>query len=111
LLPAKPWVRALESLKPPLLKAVISVDLKYVLPGQILEVQFEGVRRRFSIANIKGEGEADVVAELNRLSVNGNPQVWITGWDTNVQIINNPAPEPSSQKVRLGLQYPFLRSH
>ncbi|TEB27411.1 AAA-domain-containing protein [Coprinellus micaceus] len=45
-----------------------------------------------------GRAKRDVMAELDRLSLNGNPQLWITGWDTNVQIINNPAPEPSSQK-------------
>lgn len=107
-------MRVFESLKPPLLKAVISVDLKYVLLGQIVEVLFEGVRHRFSIATINaptGEGQADVVAELDRLSLNGNPQLWITGWDTNVQIVNNPAPEPSSQKVCLGHRHLFLRSH
>ncbi|KAJ3506823.1 hypothetical protein NMY22_g17125 [Coprinellus aureogranulatus] len=77
----------------------VLVDLKYVLAGQIFEVGFEGVRRRFSIESINApvaQGKDDIVAELDRLSLSGNTQLWTTSWDTNVQIINNPAPEASS---------------
>ncbi|KAF6759197.1 AAA family ATPase [Ephemerocybe angulata] len=78
----------------------VLVDLKYVLLGQIFQVAFEGVQRLFTIASINSpatSNEDEVVADLSRLSLTQNAQLWVTNWDTNVQITNS-SPQPSSSQ-------------
>jgi hypothetical protein len=82
--------------------------LKYILADQVFEVTFEGQKRRFCIASVNtqrgegGGGDDVLVDDLSRLSLghNNSPssqQLWIVGWDTNVQIVAVPAQQPPSE--------------
>ncbi|KAJ3572904.1 hypothetical protein NP233_g2773 [Leucocoprinus birnbaumii] len=77
------------------------VGLKYVTNTQILEVPYEGRRRRFVVASVstKGPSGSETVDSLARglenLSFREPSQIWLVTWDTEVLITgNDPEEEP-----------------
>ncbi|KIJ99982.1 hypothetical protein K443DRAFT_679575 [Laccaria amethystina LaAM-08-1] len=70
------------------------VDLKYINNSQVLEVLYEGRKRRFSVISvhprtlspdIKGR-TGDLAHDLNSLSISAPTQLWSITWDTAVVI-------------------------
>ncbi|KAJ2918727.1 hypothetical protein MD484_g1678, partial [Candolleomyces efflorescens] len=60
----------------------VLVDLKYISPDQVIQVTFEGRKRRFCVVSVKAEGEEDVVDDLARLSLDAPSepqQIWVVG--------------------------------
>lgn len=75
-----------------------------MLVDQIIEVTFEGLRRRFSLASVntpRGE-DGDVVDGLSRLSLNSPSQLWRVNWDTNVQIVAVPSEQSFAASHQVG---------
>lgn len=78
------------------------VDLKFITGNQTIEFTYEGTPRRFVVQSItpKGsqppKGDADALSqELTKLSLEGDSpipqpksQIWSTGWDCSVNILD-----------------------
>ncbi|KAF8650108.1 hypothetical protein AX16_005408 [Volvariella volvacea WC 439] len=68
------------------------VDLKYLTLSQVLEVQYEGQKRRFAVASVdarqsSGDQSADLADAMKGLSVTSASEIWIAGWDSAVVIL------------------------
>ncbi|THH05291.1 hypothetical protein EW146_g9942 [Bondarzewia mesenterica] len=68
------------------------VDLKYITPTQVVQVQYEGQMRRFAVSSVLSKrpagdaSVADLVDTLNGLSVESIPPLCIMDWETMVVI-------------------------
>lgn len=78
-----------------------TVDLKYITCAQILEVIYEGRRRRFSVDSISsqlpsGKEQLDgLVRGLGSLSVASSTKLWTVGWDCTVSILDKEVKDPA----------------
>ncbi|TFK38925.1 P-loop containing nucleoside triphosphate hydrolase protein [Crucibulum laeve] len=78
-----------------LLLREVLVDFKYVTNSQILEIQYEGKTRRFSVVSIAKKGvpakeiEDDLARGLNALSMSPQSQLWSVNWDLTVSVIGS----------------------
>jgi AAA family ATPase len=91
------------------------VDLKYINNSQVLEVLYEGRKRRFSVISvhprtlspdIKGR-TGDLAHDLNSLSISAPTQLWSITWDTAVVITKDTVVEEVlSHKASYELNHP-----
>ncbi len=64
-------------------------------PSQALEVTYEGRKRRFSICHASVQKPASeehitsLTADLQTLSLQMRPQLWVVGWDTEVTLVDD----------------------
>lgn len=71
-----------------------TVDLKYITCAQILEVAYEGRRRRFSIISISSQRSPteeqfdEFTHEFESLSVASSVTLWKVGWDCTVSTVD-----------------------
>ncbi|KAN0118673.1 AAA ATPase [Russula decolorans] len=71
------------------------VDLKYVLSTQVVQVQYEGRMRLFSVATVSTRNQntrdpdSDISESLGALTVNVIARLYIVDWDTAVAIGDN----------------------
>ncbi|KAG5653163.1 hypothetical protein H0H81_002005 [Sphagnurus paluster] len=75
-------------------------DLKYITYAQILEVEYEGHKRRFSVTSISTqqsdlENQEKLVDKLENLSIAAQSKLWVVGWDSSVLISGIDAHEPA----------------
>jgi hypothetical protein len=72
-----------------------TVDLKYVLPTQVVQVQYEGRIRLFSVATMSTrkqntrDPDSDISESLGALTMNAIARLYIVDWDTAVAIEDN----------------------
>jgi AAA family ATPase len=72
-----------------------TVDLKYVLSTQVVQVQYEGRMRLFSVATVSTrkqntrDPDSDISEGLGALTVNVIARLCIVDWDTAVAIGDN----------------------
>ena len=83
-----------------------TVDLKYVLSTQVVQIQYEGRMHLFSVATVSPrrqnarDPDSDISESLGALSTNDIPRLYIVDWDTAVAIEDNvQAPESTSSSV------------
>ncbi|KAK7060227.1 AAA+-type ATPase [Paramarasmius palmivorus] len=91
------------------------VDLKHITPTQILEVVYEGRRRRFTIASVSSQssdapqgsvndGVASLVADIKNLGLNKDKaRIWSVGWDVSVVLV-----DPTEDAKQLPHQKPEI---
>ncbi|GLB45448.1 putative AAA domain (dynein-related subfamily) [Lyophyllum shimeji] len=74
------------------------VALKYITCAQIVEVPYEGRKRRFSVAAVSTQrpepGTDELAHDLKSLSIAPQNKLWAVGWDTVVLISGVEAHEP-----------------
>lgn len=81
-----------------------TVDLKYVLSTQIVQVQYEGRMRLFSVATVATRNQntrdhdSDISESLGALTVNVIARLYIVDWDTAVAIGDN-VQDPASRSL------------
>lgn len=81
-----------------------TVDLKYVLSTQVVQVQYEGRMRLFSVATVSTrkqntrDPDSDISESLAALTVNVIPRLYVVDWDTAVAIEDNVQP-PASRSL------------
>jgi hypothetical protein len=89
------------------------VDLKYITSAQIFEVSFEGRIRRFGVDTIsshqfKNDSADGLADDLQVLSVESSPELWIVGWDTSITVkYNGNKAREVSRKVTINRIYPI----
>jgi AAA family ATPase len=72
-----------------------TVDLKYVLSTQVVQVQYEGRMRLFSVATMSTrrqntkDPDSDISERLGALTMNTIAGLYIVDWDTAVAIEDN----------------------
>lgn len=72
-----------------------TVDLKYVLSTQVVQVQYEGRMRLFSVATMSTrqqntkDPDSDISESLGALTMNTIASLYIVDWDTAVAIEDN----------------------
>jgi AAA family ATPase len=68
------------------------VDLKYVLSTQVVQVQYEGIKRCFAVSSVSRTARnakdiaSDVSESLSALDINDLSSIYIVDWDTTVAI-------------------------
>jgi hypothetical protein len=78
-----------------------TVDLKYVLSTQVVQVQYEGRMRLFSVSTVSTrkqntrDPDSDISESLSALTMNVIPRLYIVDWDTAVAIEDNVQAPPS----------------
>ncbi|KAF8133361.1 P-loop containing nucleoside triphosphate hydrolase protein [Boletus edulis] len=71
------------------------VGLKFITSSQVMEVVYEGRPRRFFIDSITvrtpeaGDLVGPITKEIGSLSLQSQPHLWTTGWDTSVCILED----------------------
>jgi hypothetical protein len=92
-----------------------TVDLKYVLSTQVVQVQYEGRIRLFSVDTVSTrkqntkDPDSDISNTLGALTINVIPRLYIVDWDTTIEIENNAqAPASKSLNVNDFLSHHFL---
>ena len=81
-----------------------TVVLKYVLSTQVVQVQYEGRMRLFSVATISTrrqntkDPDSDISENLGALTMNTIASLYIVDWDTAVAIEDNVQP-PGSRSL------------
>ncbi|EIW81549.1 AAA-domain-containing protein [Coniophora puteana RWD-64-598 SS2] len=72
-----------------------AVNLKYILPTQIVELRYEGQLRRFEVESITpmqvsaASSANDLAQSVQALSIKTPaPQIWTVGWDVAVHIVD-----------------------
>ena len=80
-----------------------TVDLKYVLSTQVVQVQYEGRMRLFSVATVStkrntGDPDSDISESLGVLTLNVFARLYIVDWDTAIAIGDNVQP-PASRSL------------
>ncbi|KAF8916979.1 AAA family ATPase [Mucidula mucida] len=87
-----------------LLVREVITDLKFITTRQVIEVLYEGRRRRFAVASISSSSNDELEDRLGDLRlIDAPPKVWIATWDTTVVILENKelapqAPETSTSQ-------------
>ncbi|KAF8491156.1 AAA family ATPase [Russula emetica] len=82
------------------------VDLKYVLSTQVVQVQYEGRMRLFSVATVSTrkqntrDPDSDISESLGALTMNVIARLYIVDWDTAVAIEDN-VQAPASRSLTL----------
>jgi AAA family ATPase len=72
-----------------------TVDLKYVLSTQVVQVQYEGGMRLFAVATASTRKQntrdpvSDISESLGALTTNAIARLYIVDWDTDVAIEDN----------------------
>lgn len=72
-----------------------TVDLKYVLSTQVVQVQYEGRMRLFSVATVSARKQnrdpdsEDISESLGALTMNVTACLYIVDWDTAIAIEDN----------------------
>jgi hypothetical protein len=84
-----------------------TVDLKYVLSTQVVQIQYDGTTHIFSVTNVSTrirnarEPESNIEEKLGSLSMNDATRLYIVDWDTTVAIEDNvQVPESNPLSVR-----------
>ena len=92
-----------------------TVDLKYVLSTQVVQIQYEGRKHLFSVAAVSTrrqnarDPDSDISESLGALSTNDIACLYTVDWDTAVAIEDNvQAPELKSQSVNDSLSLDLL---
>jgi len=81
-----------------------TVDLKYVLSTQVVQVQYEGRMRLFSVAAVSTrkqdtrDPDSDISESLGVLTLNVFARLYIVDWDTAIAIGDNVQP-PASRSL------------
>jgi hypothetical protein len=88
-----------------------TVDLKYVLSTQVVQVQYEGRMRLFSVATVStkrntGDPDSDIMESLGTLTMNVIPRLYIVDWDTAIAIEDN-VQAPASRSLTVN-SYPSI---
>jgi AAA family ATPase len=84
-----------------------SVDLKYLTPGQLVQVVYEGRPRRFRVVTSGDALDATdrLTAQMDALSVTSpRPRIWSVGWDAVVSL--DTLDDPSSARPAEGAGLP-----
>jgi AAA family ATPase len=83
-----------------------TVDLKYVLSTQIVQIEYEGRMHIFSVTTVSTKKQnarapdSDISESLGALSMNDVARLYIVDWDTAVAIEDNvQVPESKSPSV------------
>ena len=90
-----------------------TVDLKYVLSTQVVQVQYEGRMRLFSVVTVStrkrniSDPDSDISEGLGTLTVNIIALLYIVDWDTAVTIGDN-VQAPASRSLTVN---DFLSLH
>jgi hypothetical protein len=91
-----------------------TVDLKYVLSTQVLQIEYEGRMHLFSVATVSvrtrnaRDPESNISENLGALSMNDTARLYIVDWDTIVAIEDDvQVPESKPLSVR-DFSVPFL---
>src|SRR5712675_3485322 len=92
-----------------------TVDLKYVLSTQVIQVRYEDNARFFSIATVStraaGKHGSNISESLGALRVDDAIRLYIVDWDTTITIEDNVQfPKSQSLAVRRSFFY-FLSSN
>ncbi|KAH9831440.1 AAA family ATPase [Rhodofomes roseus] len=75
-----------------LLVREVLVDQKYLTPTQIVELSYEGRRRRFAVSAVNAEGEDGRAGDLTEslavlsLSKERKPRLWTVDWNVTVRL-------------------------
>ena len=78
-----------------------TVDLKYVLSTQVVQIQYEGRMHVFSVSAVSTRTE-DISESFRALSMNDAARLYIVDWDTIVAIGDNVQPEvPESKSLNV----------
>jgi len=84
-----------------------TVDLKYVLSTQVVQIQYESRTRFFSVAAVKARTrnaihpEQNISESLGALSVHDPTHIYMVDWDTSITIEDNlQVSEPKPQTVK-----------
>ncbi len=88
-----------------------TVDLKYVLSTQVVQVQYEGRMRLFSVATVSTKRntrgpDSDITESLGTLTMNVIPHLYIVDWDTAIAIEDN-VQAPASRSITVN-SYPSI---
>ena len=88
-----------------------TVDLKYVLSTQVVQVQYEGRMRLFAVSTVSmkrntGDPESDISESLGALTMNVIPRLYIVDWDTVIVIEDN-VQAPASKLLTVNF-YPSI---
>lgn len=89
------------------------MDLKYVLSTQVVQVQYEGRMRLFSVATVSTrksntrDPDSEISESLGALTVNVITRLYIVDWDTAVAIGDN-VQAPASRSLTVN---DFLSLH
>lgn len=68
------------------------INLRYILPTQIIEVPYQGEIRTFSVDSVSAHHSASsgsvkaITRDLDSLAIQVRPSLWTAGWDTIVSI-------------------------
>lgn len=88
-----------------------TVDLKYILLHQPVEVSFEGRERRFTVINVSATSETDpnttLAAGMGNLTLKPTaaPQLWNVGWDVEISF---DVPLKPSTPPKVGSLFDYL---
>lgn len=97
------------------------VDIKYITNSQIIELNYEGLRRRFTVHSITPRGslhnnatnlEEKLSHDINALSLDQPKQLWSVTWDCVVSITSDDHVDRETASHKVLLPCIFLqRSH
>jgi len=91
-----------------------AVDLKYVLSTQVVQVQYEGRMRLFSVAAVSTrkqntkDPDSDMSASVGALTMDVIARLYIVDWDTAVAIEDNVQAPASKSLAVSNLLSPHL---
>ncbi|KAF5374178.1 hypothetical protein D9615_008879 [Tricholomella constricta] len=96
-----------------LLLRELLVDLNYITCTQILELTYEGRKRRFSVSSISTQQsererhEDELTHDLESLSIASQSKLWVVGWDSTVLLSGTEAHErPPAHKQEIEILAP-----
>ncbi|KAI0055886.1 AAA family ATPase [Artomyces pyxidatus] len=106
-----------ETLASPRLITASLVDLRYITPSQVVQVQYEGMDRYFAVVSASppnvpnGDAIADVTEQMSTLAVDSIPRLCTIGWDTTVTFEDDvKTKSPRSPNAQIESLNPGLRS-
>lgn len=78
------------------------VDLKYITSWQIIELNYQGQRRRLAVQSISGKDDKPTANDslsqkIDNLSINSSNQLWLANWDCAVTVITDDKVEAAHQ--------------
>lgn len=80
-----------------------SVDIRYITSSQKLDVVYEGKKRCFTVSSVIDEHspsrDKDFSNDLQQLSLETSPKIWIVDWETHVVIEEDTEENLHLQKV------------
>jgi len=95
------------------LSIFFTVNLKYILSTQIVEVPYEGEVRKFSVESVSAHHSAltgsvsTITRDLNSLAIQVNPTLWTVGWDTVISILEEVADNDDGLMLKVCFSRPL----